>query len=1574
MTNIGNIEAVLSLDASGFNKGLQSSLNALDKFSSSMNRLNSTDVEKSLINLNATLSGLKSTLSPLKTISKELMSGFNSFSLSLSRVSKSLQQLSSFARLSDNELDKLDSVFDKLTQSIVNTYNEIQKLATGDSKLNSVISEFIGLIDRLDDKLRPIDSILKNTANSTQQLGDKSREASNSMDSFSKELSEVNTKLSSIDNSTKSTAKSLGFLGTALRNAFSNAFNRVVSELGKSASETINAKSEMEGYFQMLKLGNGEISNFNKALDETVEKFPRLNKYSLGETISSLGIEFELTTQQMEKAMPIVSMITSEYLRAGRNTSEATLAVKDILQGEFQRLSRETGVKSKDLEDTGLWSPDDPSKNSVTDLLNALEEVGKSRNWDIFVTKANSLNDAVLILQNRFGEWSADMVNAIQPTILGVFNALMDVGGIFGSAMEGVWSWFSSDDISAQISRWTALSMIIGTTALALVHYRTDATLTQMTQMGLTNTIASTILGLNAEKVATYGVTNAIKSRVMGLEVERVKELRVRDAILTKILGLKAEEVAEKGLLNTIKQSIETKKLQQITDEAQELISRNKSIAFIGEATAIDLVKDKETGAILVKEGYTIATTEQGGASLGFVGALKLMILGEVEAEATTLSLSGAIAILTAEMLMNPITWFIGLLTALAGAFYVVSGGLDAHWGKMKQYHETLENSEEVISSHTDYLKKLGEEVGKDSELYKQATDNVKAFNEELGHAKAYEKVLDDKESSLGIDLKSRAELNSKYAGLSSDTSKALSDSIDSTTYGLDNSKRTLEVWNKQLEDFDKSDRTLIKNMQDRGAEEEDILNKREQHTEHYMNFMNHSKEHNESDDWLGGTWAGILAGIDSGQLYLDYKTEDFANWWNDVNKTFANLPQDFSDAINKEGFIPDFGAMWDDWINDAQKSLSDSWTDFTEAWDNNIKKPLTDLWNNFWSFDWLLGGTVSASDGSSDHPSFMEDVSDILGFDVQSWIDNFTSDPLGTLGIELPEFDLLDSLLSGLGFGNNTNDNGGSEKSSPVGTKTIDFSWIPKSIIDSISSYLNNYVGNIDIVGFISNMIPSNVSGIYQWVMDSIINPLVDGVKQGILNTPILGDVAQLLGVGGDTETSSQESGQSVGTNFTTGIQTGLAPLDGIINTAFNGLNLDSITSNFTSNTSTMVTNASSTASSVSTSFSGMKSNHKASVDSMVTNNTDAFRDMQNESRTHMLAMRDSTSNVTTQMTDAWSSMKDSILNSAKKIRDDSKSRFDSLGITIGGFYRKIQNPSLWGGSNGSSTPRRVARNPSVGKALVRGVKPRGYAGGLDSKSSHSSMSISQLKKELCPSGECGNLFDGYKSTDTVNVWDFLQGISGEHGLGGWNFAQSHNTYIKNKSDKWGTAPPIVNLLGGINTSTGFKVGEFNEGTPKVSFSTFEQIATAIFSRIPYRLYFDSSWKGSWLGALQSGACNCYDGALALMALANTFGFRGSMAHGTWTDPNGKKTAHVWAVINGVKMDTTGMQQRGTWRPSASAGGSPSGSSSDKTVNITVDMKGATVYGVEDLDSMIQESVSKGLQAEFNDPYTVAI
>ena len=202
------------------------------------------------------------------------------------------------------------------------------------------------------------------------------------------------------------------------------------------------------------------------------------------------------------------------------------------------------------------------------------------------------------------------------------------------------------------------------------------------------------------------------------------------------------------------------------------------------------------------------------------------------------------------------------------------------------------------------------------------------------------------------------------------------------------------------------------------------------------------------------------------------------------------------------------------------------------------------------------------------------------------------------------------------------------------------------------------------------------------------------------------------------------------------------------------------------------------------------------------------------------------------------------------------------------------------------------------------------------------------------------------------------------------------HFNYIKEKSDAWSMKPPMI--MGYIPAGDGFKVGEFEGGQPHITWSTFMSTAEALFSTIPYKFYWDSNWKGDWVSALKAGATNCSDGSDALIALAQTMGFSGTKVHTTTRSGLG----HFYAVINGHKMDTTNYQHNRSWTPLGAGiptrayGRSTSGAGQvqGKTVNITVDMSNSTVYGVDDLDSRIQEGVQKGLQEEFNDPFTFFI
>ena len=401
--------------------------------------------------------------------------------------------------------------------------------------------------------------------------------------------------------------------------------------------------------------------------------------------------------------------------------------------------------------------------------------------------------------------------------------------------------------------------------------------------------------------------------------------------------------------------------------------------------------------------------------------------------------------------------------------------------------------------------------------------------------------------------------------------------------------------------------------------------------------------------------------------------------------------------------------------------------------------------------------------------------------------------------------------------------------------------------------------------------------------------------------------------------------------------------------------------------------------------SYSTMQQSQAQLLNNMKQSNTTAYNEMYLKSNQSLLQMRDSTSNVTQQMIGAWDHMKNSIIASANQLKNDSSSHFNQLSDTIGSFYRKIQNPSNWGAGSGSNGAMvRGARHSSVGKSFAGAITRRAThhgAGGSSLYNGREEMTIGALKRMICPNGDCGNLFNGYSMTDKVNVEDFIASITGEHGFGWGDWSGSHYDYIRTTSNAWRMTSPVINLAGGIPTNSDFKVGDFENGTPNISFSSFVSMAEAIFSRIPYRYYYDSSWKGSWLGALQAGACNCSDGADALMAFAQTCNPNWSVSKqwGKWG-----KDGHFWAVINGKVMDTTAWQGGYGWTsPKVSGYGSPmvrrashgSGSpdSGNKPVNVTININ-EPVYGVDSLDEKIQESVKAGLREEFNDPYTVQI
>lgn len=1512
MATAGNITAVLTLNSSGFQTGLNKSVEAVEKFKTTFTKT-IAPLSKDLLNLESSLAILDKTLTESVSIVQRFNAEMgstgklNSFASAINKIANALKILSSSEIDATNSMNLINNMFKAFQSSLNGTEIKIKGVSTALNGLNQsensvksslsslkssfdssymsaekygmslrnayleeqrqkqnlemLTREFNQLARSIQQSIAPTEQVATATRQYEQALTvtlPKQREMiMNATGVANAEMREAQAServavsgdkaTNSLNRQTTATNRlgkamsSLRMIGTMVASMMVWNF---ASNLVKATRETVNAKSEMEGYFQMLNFSTGQVDRFNKALDETVAKFPRLNKYALGETISSIGVEFELTTKEMEKAMPVVSMITSEYLRAGRNVNEASLAVKDILQGEFQRLSRETGVKGDQLKEAG-WSGD---KTDVMGLLEALDKVGRSRNWDTFVVKANSLNDAVLILQNRFGEWSADMVNVVQPTILSVFNNLMSFGQGLSESLTATWEWLNGGSWEASATQIGLLGGALLTVSQALVQYRTGMGLAQSSQLGLKNQIASLILGLKGQEIAEIGV---------------------RNAIMGKILGVKAEVIAERGLTRAIQEDIIAQKLATIEEQINTASTGENTLAKelntlqtkLEEASTNGLISAKAKETIenelntTAKELGTLASIEQEGANIGLTASLYALGTGEIYVAGETTALATTMGVLNGVIALSPVGWFIGAILALASAFYVLSGGLSETWGQMKQFHEVMKDPHDTINTYknkvNDLTTKLEEAKSKygenSSEAQKLQTklDNAK---ETLGgvqgaveHGVYWNDKYNESFEELGVTMDSSLREVMKGHGYSKEQIDKAGQLLDSMDTGTNKTYHALQVLVKQQDDAKVSMDDFAKSLDDAGIKGEEATDKLSNYAGHLQDLQTHSAIANTTDDWWEWLWNSFYAGLD--QMWIDMD-EFFINF--DLSKLLNENGLSILDSIT--GFFEGKTLMDllgldenKDYIGDFAKWLGDQFGSYD--WVGAITSSLTGINVIGAILDAILPAPASASDGSSDHPSFMEDLSNIIGVDVQTWVNNFNSDPLGTLGIQLPP---------------------------------------------------------IDIMG--------------------LINPLIPTVGNG---------------------------GFDIG---------------GWLSSLFN---IDSIVSTFTTNLQTIFTTASTISTNVGNIFGNLRNIIWGHIQTILSNITNTFTNIKNTAINQINGLSSGIQGGIDKVKDAFNYMKDSILNSAKAIYDGVKSKFDSVKNTIGDFWHNLTNPSRWGA--GSESYQRRSPRPQTARKMFAGspvVRSAVHHGAGINPYQNDSQTV-KLK----------DLMDMVNGDNKVRLSDFLAMFS-SGGFGAWDFHEPSKKRIFDTAKNYKTGSPNIKGIGTVGD--GYQVSKFWDGRPSFSFDEFMAVAQAIFSAIPYKFYYDSEWRGNWVNALLSGATNCSDGSDALIALARVFGFDGYKQHTTLKSGVG----HFFAVINGRKMDTTNFQNHGSWSPLGGAGiptrtashRGYAGETQGRTVNITVSMDNATVYGIEDLDNRIQESVQKGLREEFNDPYTVTI
>ena len=380
-------------------------------------------------------------------------------------------------------------------------------------------------------------------------------------------------------------------------------------------------------------------------------------------------------------------------------------------------------------------------------------------------------------------------------------------------------------------------------------------------------------------------------------------------------------------------------------------------------------------------------------------------------------------------------------------------------------------------------------------------------------------------------------------------------------------------------------------------------------------------------------------------------------------------------------------------------------------------------------------------------------------------------------------------------------------------------------------------------------------------------------------------------------------------------------------------------------------------------TGYRNMTTQVGTQLNNLKSKNTSAWQNVKTTTQNNLNNILHSTKNVTTQMISAWNTMKNSIISAAQSIKSQSESRFNSLWSTISRFYHRIRNP---GGAGSPQEGRvRAHRGNSNGGSAIRAAstgissifKPR--------KRKVQSIDLTGMFSQpeiqyMTPTGT------GSKMIATSDIMKYLNSKGGA----GWNDIVSPNTrYIRNESNKWKANGPKV--YGKYPTGNDlFKVKEFENGTPQVSYETFKKMAESVFSHCNYLFYWDSERYGSWQAAAQNGNMNCSDSSDFLIALAHACGLSASKVHGHWN-----QFGHFWANVAGHKMDTTGWMLHRTWTPSQShAGPAPkldfgqntsTPSTVDHTGTINIEMN----LHVEGADNVDENTLTEALRDAITQP-----
>lgn len=408
------------------------------------------------------------------------------------------------------EYSKVEAQIPKIISKL-NRLNSINIRLPGLAGAYQQMLKLEGGADKVANSLRKMSSAsLYNFGNGIQTMGNNMQTVANNMAKMEKENQKANKTMSESGSTAQSASKGMNILakaGNLVRRALSGIFviwgfnfGMELIEVGKNAMDSANAIRQLG---KDMSWTSQQSQSFIDKMKSVQQAYPKIDINETGKQVAEMARTYKLTNKQATDLIKTSAVFNSAMAREGRTTRDASLALKDYLDGGtgWKRRMQEIGATPERLQEMG-WSGDE---KDTTGKIKALDKYLQSRGYDVMAQKIYTLDDAYKALQNSIGSLLGSMGEGLTPAIISAVQAIIQMIG----GLKQLGDWLTHDDFGK--FTFSGLKMI----AMMVVAYATTIKLKQgfatlvtslkgMFTMLKTNPFALSIAGAVALTYAIY--------------------------------------------------------------------------------------------------------------------------------------------------------------------------------------------------------------------------------------------------------------------------------------------------------------------------------------------------------------------------------------------------------------------------------------------------------------------------------------------------------------------------------------------------------------------------------------------------------------------------------------------------------------------------------------------------------------------------------------------------------------------------------------------------------------------------------------------------------------------------------------------------------------------------------------------------------------------------------------------------------------------------------------------------------------------------------------------------------------